>query len=47
MEESKPSDGAEAPAEEQPSEKKDDAEMTNEEGEQKWLIYWLNRLKIF
>jgi hypothetical protein len=26
--------------EEQPAEKKDDAEMTNEEGETKWII-WL------
>jgi hypothetical protein len=36
MEESKPAaaEGAEAPATEQP-EKKDDAEMTNEEGENK------------
>lgn len=37
MEESKPTEaeGAEAPATEQPAEKKDDAEMTNEEGETK------------
>jgi len=37
MEESKPAEGegAEAPATEQPAEKKDDAEMTNEEGENK------------
>ena len=34
MEESKPEDTAEAPATEQ-AEKKDDAEMTNEEGENK------------
>jgi len=42
MEESKPTEaeGAEAPATEQPAEKKDDAEMTNEEGETKWII-WL------
>ena len=47
MEESKPAtEGAEAPATEQP-EKKDDAEMTNEEGENKWLIKWLNILEIF
>lgn len=39
MEESKPSEGAEAPATEQPAAaeepKKDDAEMTNEEGDPK------------
>jgi hypothetical protein len=35
MEESKPSEGAEAPATEQTAEKKDDAEMTNEEGDPK------------